>query len=378
MWAPPTPGVNSPFYVGAVTVRTAASPLRPSSLTISGAGWDGVVRTGTSNANGQITGGITGTVDFDNGILKITGGGYIDASTLKYNAVAYSYLPLDADILGLDPVRLPSDGRVPIFRAGGFAVVGHTGEITATVSNGQTIDCARVRLSRVRVLGANGVVINSGYTANLEAGTVTFSDVSGYSQPVTIQHRIEDMAVVRDAQITGAISFTRPLTHAYPLGSYVSSALIAGDLFAQVNTQFDQASWDGSFKDLVSGSAATATRNTAQYPIAVTNRGAITERWAIQFTSTTAFNVVGEHVGVIATGNTSADCAPVNPATNAPYFTIPAAGWGNGWSTGNLFRFNTVGASFPVWVVRTVQQGPETVTNDNFTLLIRGDVDATA
>jgi len=38
--------------------------------------------------------------------------------------------------------------------------------------------------------------------------------VSGYSQPVTIEHRIEDMAVVRDVQINGEISFTRPLTHA--------------------------------------------------------------------------------------------------------------------------------------------------------------------
>ena len=38
-------------------------------------------------------------------------------------------------------------------------------------------------------------------------------------------------------------------------------------------------------------------------------------------------------------------------------------------------RFNTIGAQFPVWVVRTVQQGPESVPDDNFTLLIRGDVD---
>ena len=77
----------------------------------------------------------------------------VAASSLRYSAVAYSYLPLDAALLGIDPVRLPSDGRVPIFRPGGFAVVGHTGRITASVSNGQTIDCARVRLSRVRVVG---------------------------------------------------------------------------------------------------------------------------------------------------------------------------------------------------------------------------------
>jgi hypothetical protein len=30
---------------------------------------------------------------------------------------------------------------------------------------------------------------------------------------------------------------------------------------------------------------------------------------------------------------------------------------------------------FPVWIVRTIQQGPETVPNDSFSLLVRGDVD---
>lgn len=104
-------------------------------------------------------------------------------------------------------------------RPRGFAVVGHTGRITASVSNGQTIDCARVLLSRVRVVGHNGVVIHTGYVADLEAGTVTFTDVTGYSQPVTTEHRIEDQAVVRDVQINGEISFTRPLTHTYPLAS---------------------------------------------------------------------------------------------------------------------------------------------------------------
>lgn len=376
VWEPRQPGVGSPYYVKGLTFRTATSPLRPSSVSVLGKNQSAVIISGASNEDGEITGAILGSVDYENGIIKLNGNVVIDAATLRYNAVAFSYLPLDADIIGLDPVRLPTDGRVPIFRAGGFAVVGHTGEITATVSNGQTIDCARVRLSRVRVIGNNGAVINTGYTTDLEAGTVTFTDVAGYSQPVTIQHRIEDMAVVRDAQLNGDITFTRPLTHSYPLGSYVSSALIAGDLFARVSTIFDQASWNNTWTDSVVGTPATPTFNSTQYPIAVTNRGTLTERWIVRFTGSTSFEVIGENVGVIATGNTSADCAPNNPATSVPYFSIPALGWGTGWSTGNVLRFNTVAAGFPVWVVRTIQQGPETVPNDNFTLLIRGDVNA--
>ena len=226
------------------------------------------------------------------------------------------------------------------------------------------------------MVGFDGNVINTGYTANLEAGTVTFTNVTGYSQPVTIEHRIEDMAVVREAQISGEITFTRALTHDYPMGSFVSSALVAGDLKSRVSVLFDQQTWNGTtWIDSVSGAAATGTFNDVLAPIVVTNKGAVTERWALVFTNTTSFNVIGEHVGVIGTGTINEDLAPINPATGVPYFTVPALGFGLGWATGNILRFNTVGAMTPVWVVRTVQQGPNTGTEHSFTLLSRGDVD---
>jgi hypothetical protein len=243
------------------------------------------------------------------------------------------------------------------------------------VSNGQTVNCARTRLSRVRVIGNDGLVIDAGYSADLDAGTVTFSNVTGYSQPVTVEHRIEDMMMVRDAQINGQVTFTRPVTHNYPLGSYLSSALVAGDVFSRVSRVFDQQTWSNNWSDDVIGSAASGTFDDVTAPITVTNLGALTERWAVVFTSNTSFNVIGEHVGQIATGNTGSNCAPTNPGTAQPYFTIPAAGWGSGWVAGNVLRFNTVGAQVPVWVVRSILAGPETVTDDNFTLLVRGDVD---
>jgi len=390
--------------VDEVTFRVPASPVRPSSLQVLATRLTGGTINVTADNNGIITGtDVTGTIDYETGVVRVRFGAWVTAAgnesqiwydanavvsgqifkpvpvyadTIKYNAVAYSYLPLDADIIGLDPVRLPQDGRVPIFRAGDFAVVGHTGVVgPITVSNGQVINCGRVRLSRVRVLNANNVVITSGYTTDLEAGTLTFTNVSGYAQPVTIEHRIEDMAQVSDVQISGRLTFTRQIGHDYPVGSYISSALVAGDLRAYVSKLFDQATWNGTFADALSGSAATATYNDVLAPIAVTNAGAITERWAIQFSSATSFNVIGEHVGVIAGGNTATDTAPTNPATGKPYFTLAAIGWGSGWAAGNVLRFNTIGSLFPVWVVRTIQQGPETVTNDSFTLLIRGDVD---
>ena len=115
---------------------------------------------------------------------------------------------------------------------------------------------------------------------------MTFTDRNGYAQPVTVEHRIEDMALVSDVQINGQLTFTRQMTHDYPLGSYVSSALIAGDLRARVSILFDQQTWDDTWNDAVKGSASSATYNDTLHPIAVTNVGAMTERWLIRFTNT--------------------------------------------------------------------------------------------
>ncbi|WP_347252836.1 hypothetical protein [Dokdonella sp.] len=394
--------------VDEVTFRIPASPVRPSSLQLLATRLTGGTINVSADNHGIIAGaGITGAIDYETGVVRARFGAWVVAAgnegqiwfdpdgvvvldgvpkvfkpapvfadTIKYNAVAYSYLPLDADLIGLDPVRLPQDGRVPIFRMGDFAVIGHTETVgPLTASAGQVIDCNRVRLSRVRLLDGNGVVVTAGYTVDLEAGRVTFIDVTGIAQPVTVEHRIEDMAQVSDVQVSGRLAFTRQITHDYPTGSNISSALVSGDLRAYVSRLFDQATWNGAFTDALVGNAATATFNDVLAPITVTNAGAITERWAIQFTNTTAFQVIGEHVGVIATGTTANDLAPTNPATGKPYFTLRALGWGSGWAAGNVLRFNTIGALFPIWVVRTIQQGPETVTRDAFTLLVRGDVD---
>jgi hypothetical protein len=394
--------------VTTVTFRIPIAPIRPSSFQVLATKLAGGTINATSDNDGDIADtGVTGHIDYETGVVVLQFGTLVVAAgneseewydadlvdvdgniwrpepvfaeTVKFNAVAFTYLPLDADILGLDPVRLPQDGRVPIFRIGGFVVVGHTDETApTTVADDDTIDVGRVRLSRVRVKDASGATINTGYTVDLDAGIVTFVDVTGYDQPVTVEHRIEDMLQVSDVQISGDMSFTRAITHDYPVpGSMVSSALITGDLKARVQFVFDQATWDGvSWGESVSGSPATGTYNTLAGPIEVTNDGAVTENWAFRFTSTTAGQIIGEHVGVIGEFSINTETAPTNPATGQPYFTIPTTGWGIGWAVGNIVRMKTIGALVPIWLVRTVQQGPETSDDHSFTLLARGDVDA--
>lgn len=399
----PVDGPFTPYGGYEVMFRTAAAPLRSGSLSVLATMADGTPINVTANTDGHInTSRVKGVVNYNTGVVDLffvtpsapAGQDTVDISflgipgvsnvyldrvrieTIRYNAVAFAYLPLDADILGIDPVRLPSDGRVPIFRPGTIAVVGNTQETSpATVTNGQTVSTGRVRLSRVRVVGNDDNTINTGYTTDLEAGTVTFTNVTGYSQPVHIEHRIEDMVQVRDAQISGEITFVPALSHDYPAGSSISSALIGQDLTARVSLLFDQASWDGVTWSDVQGTPAPGTYNDTANPIELTNAGAETERWSIRFTNTTTFQCYGEHVGLIDVGTTGADFSPINPVTGEPYFTLKAEGWGLGWTTGNIMRFNTVGARFPVWIIRTIKQGPATGEDYSFTLLTRGDVD---
>lgn len=400
------------FTTSKVYFRTPTAPVKPTGIVLSILGIDGTQIIATGGVDGKILGDHTvGQIDYEVGCCDVVFGDMVldssltaaeksewwyaaaysrissegkvwrpwpvDPGSLRYNVVSYFYLPLDATILGLDPVRLPQDGRVPIFKAGTVVVVHDTVKMTpATVSNGQTIDTTRERLARLRVFGSNGLEITSGFTTDLDAGTVTFTNVTGYAQPVVVEHRIEDEALCSDMQIGGELRLTRPLTHNFTTNARVSSVLVVGDLQADATEGFSQATWTSVWQDSRIGVAITPQYNQTLFPIVTTNQGAIAERWALIFTNTTTFNIVGEDSGVIGTGNTASPCAPVNPATGVPYFAISEVGWGTGWSVGNVFRFNTRAANFPIWCARTVVQSPAAPPGtDQLTLSIRGDVD---
>ena len=408
---------NTPRALGGFTTYTAVAPIQPASLTISVTSVTGELLNGSTDFAGVISGDkMRGYVDVETGIIDIEFGELVDDSTLsaeekamdwydandvvggyiyvplavwlstgRYNCVAYVYLPLSAEVLGINPIRLPSDGRVPLYRVGDVIVVHHTEEtaVPATLTNAQVVDLGRLRLAWVNVYNADESPVDTAdYTVDLEAGTVTLDDVSSMVAPLNIVDRIEDMALVDDLQINGTLGITKALSHDYPLGTYVSSALITQDLFARVTNIFEQVAWTGEWSDEVIGDVPLAAFDNTVSPITISNIGGTQERWMVKFTSSTTFEVYGEFSGLVQTGNTSSDCSPYNPAiTNppfpaiAPYFFIPAAGWGGGWSTGNILRFNTIAANKPVWVARTVLQSEAYSGTDQFCIEIRGDID---
>ena len=407
--------------VNKISFRTPIMPIRPQSLTVVVGTIEFGQLTLTADENGVIeTSRAHGQVNWDNGFVtiyfytktKITeanraeietndwydplleydgvDGRYInvpvwvDASSVRYNAVAYTYIPLDSEILGLSATRLPIDGRVPIFRVGGIGIVSSSKsqELTSAIA-GTTYDLNDQRISWAELEDANGTKVAFDlYTVDYDYGRVTLGGdfvLGNLVAPLTVKYRYQDMGLIRDVQINGQLTFTKPLTHNYDaIDTIVGSALVIGDMQARYTRKFVQQAWNSVWNDEPTGSAISANFNDSLYPIQVTNKGAIQERWAIVFISAENFYCVGEYTGRLTlAGSINADYAPLNPVTGAPYFTIKKEGWGAGWANGNVLRFNTVAANFPVWVIRTVKQSEPAVLSDQFQIMLRGDIDRT-
>ena len=148
-----------------------------------------------------------------------------------------------------------------------------------------------------------------------------------------------------------------------------------GDLKAAKGVSFTQETWDGStFLDTQQGDPAAGTYNFGSYPLTVNNHDAITDRIGLDFTSSTEFNIISEKYGNLGTGNTSSDVSPINPITSDPYFTLSASGWGGTWQSGNVLRFNVIGAMREVWVARCVNTGASGTGSDGCDIELRGDV----
>ncbi len=358
-----------------ITFRTAGAPIRPGGISIRATTAAGEFISAVATTGGQFTSPkINGEINQETGVANVEFTEPVDPSSIRYNATIQTTLPLSEDLLGIDPVRLPIDGRVAIFNRADIAIVHHTKtESLGVVAADQTINLAETRLTWVKVKDADGQIVpNDRYTVDLDAGTITFPsslNLSGYTQPLEAEWRIHDQRLVVDIEIDGRVHLAGQLTHNYPANeSYISSCVVIGDMQARVTDIFDQMNWTGQWADQLIGDETAAQFNDKNYPIIVTNRGAISERWFIEFTNSNSFRCIGETVGQISLGTTTEVFAPLNPETQVPYFVIDPLAWGSGWPNGSILRFNTVAAIDPVWCGLTTQTGASMTGSDGFTI----------
>lgn len=386
----------------------AASPILPNSLTVSVVDLLGVNHIATIDNNGDFNHPfIHGKAELEGGYVSVRFGTFVtptpaiialpeydplllvnglwflskevDASSMTFTATGSNYFPTNADILGADTTRLPTDGRVPIYNVGDTVVILNDTTTAGTYTSGQTVSTGVTNTNKVTVydnLGAEvpAIAITS---VNLVTGTVTFGTVTGLSQPLQIVSRIESTHAVTDVQITNNIQVSPPVSRVFPTGSLVSNALLMGDLQAFATDPFTQQTFTGVWSDSQIGNGTIGQPNTAGFPIMLANYATVTERWALIFTSPTIFNLVGEQLGQVATGLTiSAVNSPINVVTGLPYFTLPVGFFGAGWVTGNVIRFNTQAPNKAVTAIKTVSPGAATSSDYKFCIEFRADVNS--
>jgi hypothetical protein len=402
------------WTTGIIHGRTSSAPIRPGGMTLTATAMGGGAVTATVDEDGEISGDDAwGAMDFASGAYQVMFGRFvndasltdevkaewwydedevgavepdqiwrplaIDPTSLRYNAVTFVYLPIEAELMGVTPERLPPDGRMPYVRPGMFAVIGLTitgSAFTPTV--GMTYDVGHELLSSIDVIDADGVAgqVDTGYTQDLDAGTLLITDITGWPAQVIVRGRAEVYRRVASASIDGRITLTTPVGRAFPIGTVFSTALRYGNRQAYLERIFDQFTWNGlTWLDFVSGDPAAFAFDETQ--IEVNNLGTITQRWALRFRSDgVTFDCYGEFLGLIGSGTVNADFAPLNAqADNAPYMVVRETGWSGGQVAGNTLFIHTAGAEMSFAVVRSTSPGSAAGTDYHALFEIRGGQD---
>ncbi len=394
-----------------ITLLTPSAPIRPASLTIKAVALDGTKITATANTKGEFDSeNVSGFVDVEYGLAVVKFGKWIEAagqesqswyhadavidgqifkplhvfsSSITYSTVAYSYLPVDSTTIKIDTVRLPQDGRVPIFRRGDTILItnSHRQELGSAHQGGQTVMLERQNLDSICITDSQGKAVEADkWDYDLDAGSITWQsplDLSGYVMPIVAVQTWQERNRIQGVDIDGTLTLIFPTKRDYPLeNTYVSSVLIGGDLQVRASVPFSQRNWTNVWQDTRIGDEPLNRLNVKDYPIRLTDDGAITEKWLIRFTSGNQFELYGQTLGFVARTDTLQDLAPINPSTGKPYFTLDRRAFGvdSPWGAQEVVRFNTWGTLLPVWVICAVQPSSDNPKgSDGYTQVLFGD-----
>lgn len=141
-----------------------------------------------------------------------------------------------------------------------------------------------------------------------------------------------------------SITLSAGVLNDFSAGAYVGSCIVDT---TNVNPRFDN----------VVKNFTGSTYNETTYPILLDRIATDEQTITLTFTSSTAFSVVSDKHGVLASGTVSSDYAPNNPAFSLPYFTLQAAGWGGTHTTGEIMQFQIHPAAVPIWLNYRVSAG---------------------
>lgn len=228
------------------------------------------------------------------------------------------------------------------------------------------------RLYGAGQLAADVIVGASSITVNCEDGAdVCFQD----SDLI----RISDMPDVngagnqeylRLAAVSGAVYVGDQVTLTFDTGVVTAYAYLA------VDTRVASVIEKGDVKALFDNkaiSSASGTYDEVTYPLILDNIGTIEETWTFTFTSATTFDVIGDTVGSVGSGNITTNFSPINGDFTKPYFTLDFNGWGGTWAIGDTFSFQSHPAAVPIWEKYIVPAGAASYSNNTVDVAIDGE-----
>ncbi|OHU97350.1 hypothetical protein BIW53_02135 [Pseudoalteromonas byunsanensis] len=331
----------------------------------------------SSNSAGTISGtNISGNVT-SGGLVTLNFAAQVQSDSITYDYDEVTEINVPSPPGGIDRSKLPEGGRVPVFHEFNIICVQDRNRAVHTsLSNGQTISVT-TGANWVDIVDNDGLSLYSAnddnYSYDKDLGRVTIkAGISSFTGPFIITAVLSELVTVDNIE-GSTLRILTPLKRTYPVGATVSSAYVLGDLQATTKDERTLSAWQNNFG--ATGSPASSAINTIQYPIELSNIGAIAQRWAIVFTSTTDYKLIGEHVGTIYHGSINADCVPINPFASAPYLLIRKEAFGAGLSLnpGECFLFETTTASKPIALTRSISPGHSEIKYDSSTLAFRGN-----
>jgi hypothetical protein len=307
------------------------------------------------------------------------------ATTISYTGFTFPARAISYTVLwGTDDFEVGDDGTptyahiVPKdYAASAIRTVGLASLTSAAAAAATTLQVSRVT---AQLVPFNGTIPVPGYdNAELNGLNSTLAPFDGrvpifrpQQQVIIFEGSTSEVRTVQRVGFDGTLTLTAGLTNSYTTAARVSALLPAGVTPQATGTvRFSQTAWTGVFGDTLIGTSAGAIYTGT---VAVVNQGAATQKWAVVFSSTTAFTLYGDTIGEVGTGTTAADFSPLNSATGAPFFTLSAAGWGAP-AAGHVLRFDTASATdldSGMWVVRCVNSGSATFGADSVTVSVRG------
>lgn len=168
----------------------------------------------------------------------------------------------------------------------------------------------------------------------------------------------EDFAVVLSRSILGnvvTINLVTGLTYGYAANAKVSTIYTVGDVKPTVT--LDSSSSVGGTVDLTGVNMTLYNLSTDSRTVTLT------------FSSPTAFTLSGG----LGAGTIAGGCAPINPATGTPYFTISPSAFTGAFLLSDVFSFTTTPAAFPVWVRRIVPGGSAVIGDNSNVFVLDGE-----